>query len=185
MTRAFHLAAALCLCALPLGAQTLSVGSQVTSVTMYYDGADVTRQVEVTLPAGVTEVILPDLPAWIDLESMRVVVPEGVGIVGLSLAGERLPPVARQPTPAVQAAQDEMARLEAVLRASAAEVAQIRLAAQAAQEQIASLRNLSQAGRDAPSNDELIALSRLIGDETLRALQAAHQAEQQAVAADL
>jgi hypothetical protein len=62
MTPTLRLAAAACLFALSAFAQTQTAESKITSVTVYGNGAMVTRQVSLDLPAGVSEVIIPDIP---------------------------------------------------------------------------------------------------------------------------
>jgi uncharacterized protein (TIGR02231 family) len=192
MTPTLRLAAAACLFALPGFAQTLTAESKITSLTFYCNGAMVTRQVELDLPAGISEVIIPDLPTesgYSDAESflasLRVNAPEGVAIVAISAAQDLPASLARQPGAAVQAAQAEVDRLDAAVRDSAAAAEAIRLTAKAAQEQIAALRGIAQTTHGTQSIDDLRALSQMVGTETLRALQTAHQAEREAAAAEL
>ncbi|MFN7596709.1 MAG: DUF4139 domain-containing protein [Cereibacter sp.] len=192
MTPTLRLAAAACLFALPGFAQTLTAESKITSVTVYGNGAMVTRQVSLDLPAGVSEVIIPDLPVesgFSDVESflasLQVNAPDSVAIVAISAAQDLPASLERQPGAAVQAAQAEVDRLDAAVRESAAAAEAIRLKAKAAQEQIAALRGIAQTTHGTQSIDDLRALSQMVGAETLRALQTAHQAEQDAAAAEL
>ncbi|MCA3441094.1 MAG: DUF4139 domain-containing protein [Rhodobacter sp.] len=192
MTPTLRLAAAACLFALPGFAQTLTAESKITSVTVYGNGAMVTRQVSLDLPAGISEVIIPDLPVesgFSDVESflasLQVNAPVGVAIVAISAAQDLPASLERQPGAAVQAAQAEVDRLDAAVRESAAAAEAIRLKAKAAQEQIAALRGIAQTTHGTQSIDDLRVLSQMVGTETLRALQTAHQAEQEAAAAEL
>jgi len=192
MTPTLRLAAAACLFALPGFAQTLTAESKITSVTVYGNGAMVTRQVSLDLPAGISELIIPDLPvesgfsdAESFLASLQVNAPDGVAIVAISAAQDLPASLERQPGAALQAAQAEVDRLDAAVRESAAAAAAIRLKAKAAQEQIAALRGIAQTTHGTQSIDDLRALSQMVGTETLRALQTAHQAEQEAAAAEL
>lgn len=192
ITPTLRLAAAACLFALPGFAQTLTAESKITSVTVYGNGAMVTRQVSLDLPAGISEVIIPDLPvesgfsdAESFLASLQVNAPDGVAIVAISAAQDLPASLERQPGAAVQAAQAEVDRLDAAVRESAAAAEAIRLKAKAAQEQIAALRGIAQTTHDTQSIDDLRALSQMVGTETLRALQTAHQAEREAAAAEL
>jgi len=192
MTPTLRLAAAACLFALPGYAETLTADSRITSVTVYGNGAMVTRQAEVTLPPGISEVIIPDLPkgsedsdAQTMLAALQIGLPENVGIIALSTAQDPSASLDRKPGAAVQAAQAEVDRLEAALRDSAAKVETILLRAKAAQEQIAALRGIAQTTHGTQSIDDLRALSQMVGTETLRALQTAQQAEQEAAAAEL
>jgi uncharacterized protein (TIGR02231 family) len=192
MTPILRLAAAACLFALPGFAQTLTADSKITSVTVYGNGAMVTRQAEVTLPPGVSEVIIPDLSTesgFFEAESvfaaLRINAPDGVAIVAISAAQDLPASLERLPGAAVQAAQAEVDRLDAAMRDSAAAAEAIRLKAKAAQEQIAALRGIAQTPHGDQSIDDLRTLSQMVGDETLRALQTALQAEQEAAAAEL
>jgi uncharacterized protein (TIGR02231 family) len=192
MTPILRLAAAACLFALPGFAQTLTADSKITSVTVYGNGAMVTRQAEVTLPPGVSEVIIPDLSTesgFFEAESvfaaLRINAPDGVAIVAISAAQDLPASLERLPGAAVQAAQAEVDRLDAAVRDSAAAAEAIRLKAKAAQEQIAALRGIAQTPHGDQSIDDLRTLSQMVGDETLRALQTALQAEQEAAAAEL
>ncbi|MCA3452231.1 MAG: DUF4140 domain-containing protein [Rhodobacter sp.] len=166
MTPTLRLAAAACLFALPGFAQTLTAESKITSVTVYGNGAMVTRQVELDLPAGISEVIIPDLPVesgFSDVESflasLQVNAPDGVAIVAISAAQDLPASLERQPGAALQAAQAEVDRLDAAVRESAAEAEAIRLKAKAAQEQIAALRGIAQTTHGTQSIDDLRALS--------------------------
>ncbi len=211
MTPTLRLAAAACLFALPGFAQTLTADAKITSVTVYGNGAMVTRQVSLDLPAGISEVIIPDLPKGSEfaladgsgppvppgsidadysdaetlLSSLHVKARDGVAIVALSVEDHGLAAIDRTPGATVQAAQSQVDRLEAALRESAATVESIRIKAKAAQEQIAALRGIAQISHGTQSVDDLRALSQMVGTETLRALQTAHQAEQEAAAAEL
>lgn len=175
---------ALCLCLFPIPAlaDTIEAPSQVAAVTLYPWGASVERQVTLDLPAGRQEVLIPDLPADTFAETLRVSAPAGVTIGAVNLLTGRLPPVDDTPSPAVQAAEDEVERLEIALQARDAAIAAIRLKATAAQEQIGVLRGLGRA--ESATAEEARALSRMVGEEALAALQAAHAAEQEALAAE-
>jgi uncharacterized protein (TIGR02231 family) len=192
MTPTLRLAAAACLFALPGYAETLTAETKITSVTVYPAGAIVTRKVELTLPPGVSEVIIPDIPvesgfpgADYILAALQVDAPDGVAIVAISAAQDLPASLERQPGAAVQAAQAEVDRLDAAVRDSAAAAEAIRLTAMAAQEQIAALRGIAQTTHGTQSIDDLRTLSQMVGTETLRALQTAHLAEQEAAAAEL
>jgi hypothetical protein len=133
MTPTLRLAAAACLFALPAFAQTQTAESKITSVTVYGNGAMVTRQVSLDLPAGVSEVIIPDIPKGSEysdaesfLASLQVNAPDGVAIVAISTAQDLPASVERQSGAAIQAAQAEVDRLDAKVRESAANVDAIR-----------------------------------------------------------
>lgn len=68
---------------IPASAADFAATSHIDHVTVYPQGADVTRVTEVALPAGEHRIILADLPATIDPRSIRV---EGEGSVPLEIA---------------------------------------------------------------------------------------------------
>jgi hypothetical protein len=185
VTFLFRLTAVICMITLPVSAETVSAASKITSVTLYGSGAIVKRQLSLTLPAGVTDVVLPDLPQDIDLSTLQIKTPDGVELVSLTLAKDRLPPLEDTPDPAVKAARAEVDRLEAALRQSASAVESIGLKAAAANETLAALRGIAQTGHGDQTVDDLRALSQMIGQEALVALQAAHQAALDAAAAEM
>jgi len=67
----------------PAFAADFTVPSHIDRVTVYPQGADVTRIADVVLPAGEHRIILADLPATIDPRSIRV---EGEGSSPLEIA---------------------------------------------------------------------------------------------------
>ncbi|SFR59385.1 conserved hypothetical protein [Yoonia tamlensis] len=175
------------LCA-PAFADNFTGAAKVDSVTIYPGLATVTRQVVLDLPAGQHEITVPGLPEGLMTQGLRLAAPQGVQIGAVNLAHDRLPVTPDQTTPEVQAAKDEVARLEDVLRQRDADIAQIRLRVAAADEQIAFLQSLSQAsaGEALSANgiDDIRALAQMVGAETLTARQAAFAAEQEASAAE-
>lgn len=69
--------------AAPAFAGDLAATSTIASVTVYPSGATVIRRVPVTLPAGATTILLVDLPAGIDTQSLTV---DGSGERALAIA---------------------------------------------------------------------------------------------------
>lgn len=67
----------------PAWAIELTPQSRIDAVTVYLQGADVVRAATVEIPAGEHQVILKDLPANIDPQSIRV---EGAGEAGKAFA---------------------------------------------------------------------------------------------------
>lgn len=67
----------------PAFAADFNATSKIDAVTVYPQGADVTRVTEVSLPAGEHRIILSDLPASVDPRSIRV---EGAGSSPLEIA---------------------------------------------------------------------------------------------------
>ena len=70
-------------CLAPGFAEDIRTVSHIDAVTVFPQGADVVRVVDVTLQAGEHSLILDDLPGAIDAQSLRV---EGIGGLGLEIA---------------------------------------------------------------------------------------------------
>ncbi|GAB4303400.1 MAG: hypothetical protein Kow0058_17440 [Roseovarius sp.] len=168
----------------PARAGDFALRSAVSAVTLYPQGATVTRTVPFAVPAGRHNLILTDLPKDTPLDSLRVAV-EGATLGSISTRRDFVPPRDPETDAAIAAAQAEIARLEAALRQGVAGVEALRLRAKAAQARITFLEALSGAegvaGREA---DALRALVAMIGEETLSALDAAHEASRKADDAD-
>lgn len=179
------LAAIVVLAAFPLHAETIEAPSRVTAVTLFPWGASVTRRVEFEAPAGTHELLVPDLPQGVPAESLRVAAAQGLRIGAVTLATGRLPAPEAEPSAEIRAAEAEVERLEDVLRERDEAIAAIRLRIDAANEQWNFLRGLGNAeGLAGLGPDDLRALARLIGEETLSARQAAQAAEIEAEAAE-
>ena len=129
----------------PAFADTLTGDAKVDTVTIYPGLTTVSRLVTLDLPAGRHDIIVPGLPEGLSTDGLRVSAPQGVQIGAVNLAYARLPVTPDQASPVIQAAKDEVERLEEVLRASDAAIAQIRLRVAAAEEQNTILQSLSQA----------------------------------------
>ena len=109
---------------LPAWAADLDVTSAVDAVTVYPDGASVTRLIALDLPAGDTTLVARDFPLTLDPSSLRV---EGEGGAKLTIGSiDTKPP--RQVTPVnlseidkhIEALKDERANLQGAIDAAAA-----------------------------------------------------------------
>ena len=173
--------------AAPALADTFTGEARVDTVTIYPGLVTVSRLVTLDLPAGSHEIIVPGLPQSLATEGLRLSAPQGVQVGAVNLSYDRLPVTPDQTSPDVQAAKDEVERLEDVLRERDVAIAQIRLRVQAAEEQIAFLQSLSQASAGdtltAGAVADIQALAQMVGSETLAVRQAAFDAEQEAQAA--
>ena len=69
--------------ATPAGAEVYMPVSKIDAVTVYPQGADITRLMKVSMAAGEHELVLADLPGSIDAQSIRV---SGEGGAGLEIA---------------------------------------------------------------------------------------------------
>jgi uncharacterized protein (TIGR02231 family) len=175
---------ALLICAGPVLADEIAVSSRVSAVTLYPDGATVTREVPFTAPAGAHDVILADLPRDTPLASARVTV-EGARMGGITTRADYVPPRDMSERPELQAARAEVARLEEALRRARADVEDIRLEAEAARARAAFLDRIGSGdGMAALGVEELRALSGMIGADTLAARREAAEATRRADAAE-
>lgn len=163
-----------------LFADDIPLVSEVTGVTLYPDGATITREVPFSAPAGDHQLILTDLPRSTPLSSVRVAV-EGVTMGGVSARSDFVPPRTEDEDAAIAAAEAEVERLEDALRDGEARVEAIRLEAQAARARVAFLEALGQGeGVAALDVAALRSLVGMVGEETLSALQDAHAATRRA-----
>ena len=102
--------------ALPASGAELPAGSRIEAVTVYPDGATITRIINVDLPSGDTTLVARDFPPTLDPSSLRV---EGDAGVRLSIGSidVRAPRVDRAPAnpeieKRIEALKDERATLD-------------------------------------------------------------------------
>ena len=107
----------------PAAAQT-EITSTIESVTVYPDGATVTRRIRVDLPQGDSVLQALDFPPTLDPASLRV---EGEAPAKLTIGGiDARPPRAERPPPdpalddRIEALRDDRARLDGKIAAAAA-----------------------------------------------------------------
>ncbi|MFU8823521.1 DUF4139 domain-containing protein [Yoonia sp.] len=171
----------------PAFADTITGQARVDSVTIYPGLATVTRQVTLDLPQGQHEIVIPGLPQNLGSDGLRIAAPGQVRVGAVNLAFDRLPVTPDQSSPAVQAARAEVERLEEVLRTRDVAIAEIRLRVQAAEDQIAFLQSLSKASAGETLTTATITdiqdLAQMVGAETLTLRTTAFAAEQEAQAA--
>ncbi len=170
--------------AVPVRADDLPVTSRVTAVTVYPDGARVTREAVFSAPEGQHELILTDLPRGTPLASVRVAI-EGARLGGVRTREDYVPPRDTAESEALRLARAEVERLEEALRAGRAQVADIRLEADAARARLRFLDGIGRAeGLAAQTPAALGDLVAMIGHETLEARRAEAGAERRAEAAE-
>lgn len=169
----------------PAFADDYALSSNVSAVTMYPQGATVTREVSYTIPAGQHQLILTDLPRSTPLASVRVQV-TGAKMGSVTARNDFVPPRSDEETEALAAARAEVERLEAALRQAEGGIEAIRLEAEAAKARVAFLEKLGEGdGVTELEVSTLRDLSSMIGEETLSALQDAHEAGRRAEEATL
>jgi uncharacterized protein (TIGR02231 family) len=112
------------LAAMPASAANIDATSAVDAVTVYPDGASVTRIINVDVPAGDNTVVLKDFPLTLDASSLRV---EGEASAGLGIgAVDARPPRAAPPVnlpeldKRIEALKDERGNLQGVIAAATA-----------------------------------------------------------------
>jgi hypothetical protein len=107
------LAALLASTALPAFADTIAATSRITAVTVYPDGAKLTREVSFTAPAaGSHELLVTDMPYGSDPGLIRLAPSEGLQLGAFNLRADRLPPREDPRTEDQQAAKTEVERLQ-------------------------------------------------------------------------
>jgi len=167
-----------------LWAEDIPLTSKVTDVTLYPQGATITREVPYSTPSGDHDLILLDLPRNTNIETLRVAV-TGATLGSVTSRRDFVPPQDDRTSAAIEAAQAEVDRLEDALRNGRADISRIRLEQGAA---AARVEFLSQIGKgEGVAQMEVAALRDLtlmIGDETLAANQASLNANLRADAAE-
>lgn len=178
------LAVLLACCPAALFAGDIPLTSDVTAVTLYPQGATITRQVPYSAPEGAHQLILTDLPPSTPLQSVRVAV-EGAVMGSVTTRSDFVPPRSDDETAAFTAAEARVEQAEADLRAGFGTVQSIRLEVEAANARVQFLTKLGDSDTMAElGTDALRDMVSLIGEETLKALQSAQDANLRADAAE-
>jgi uncharacterized protein (TIGR02231 family) len=168
------IAALLASTALPACADTIAATSKITAVTVYPDGAKLTREVRFTAPdAGGHELLVTDLPYDSDPGLIRLAPSEGLTVGAFALRADRLPP---REDPLTEDQKTAKAAVEAAQ--SAADQAALALEAvtakiEAAEAQVRFLSSFTGALPDGATPDTIKSMATMIGTETLTARQAA------------
>ncbi|MEH6737112.1 MAG: DUF4139 domain-containing protein [Sulfitobacter sp.] len=171
----------LALAALPLPAlaETYTVTSTPTAATVYSGFAMVTREVSVEVSAGAHEIILPDLPQWVDAGSLRASI-TGASIGSTRLRTAALPPQPDSDSAAVVKAKERITIAERALRDLEDSVQDANLTVKAAQARLVFLNGLA-ASETLPSDPSALAdLAQMIETQTLSATQTQTNAQRDA-----
>ncbi|UWR22276.1 DUF4139 domain-containing protein [Sulfitobacter sp. S190] len=146
-------------------ADTFTLRSAPDAVTVFPGIAQVSRTAAVDLPAGRHEIVLPDLPEWVDANRLRVAV-DGAVLASTKLRNDALPPVPDTDSPAVIAAKAAIDAAEAAIVALDDDVAEARLGVRSAEAQLDFLEALGN-NQSLPSTAaDLAAVGAMIADET-------------------
>jgi uncharacterized protein (TIGR02231 family) len=160
--------------ALPAFADTITAESTITAVTVFPDGAKITREVTFTAPsAGAHELLVTDLPAYTEPGLMQLMGDGGLAVGAFSLRDDRLPPREDPLTADQEAAKTALETAEAAERDALAAVEAIQARVAAANAQAAFLTSFSGALPENATPDSLRAMAAMVGAETLAASQAA------------
>ena len=156
-------------------ADTILATSQVTGVTIYPQGAMITREVTFIAPAGRHEVLVSDMPGSAEPQLLRVT--SGDTELGpFTLREGRLPPRVDPRSPQMVAAEDAVKVARVALHLAQGRVAGIRAEVEAQQAQISFLTGVKMDGTGSTA-EGLSAVAQMIGTEVLTARQAALAAE--------
>ena len=164
---------ALALASLPLTAiaETYTVASAPTAATVYRGFAMVTRDVSVDVTAGAHEVVLADLPQWIDPARLRVSV-TGAALTATRLRTDALPPAPDTESDQIRDAKDAIKAAERALRDLDDASQDAGLAETAAAAQLAFLQGLADS-ETLPSDPQTLAeIALMIEAQTLTATKA-------------
>lgn len=167
-------AALLATTALPVCADTLAATSRITAVTVYPDGARLTREVKFTAPAaGSHELLVTDLPYDSDPGLIRLAPSEGLQVGAFALRADRLPPREDPLTPDQQTAKAAVEAAEAAVDQAALALEAVNARVEAADAQVRFLSSFSGALPDGATPDTIRSMAAMIGTETLAARQSA------------
>ena len=159
----------------PALADTVLATSHITAVTLYPQGAQITREVTFSAPPGQHDVLITDLPADIVPEMIRLSSPDAT-LGAFALRNDRLPPRDEPGSAAITAAKDAVKSATAALATAQAAVDAINAQVEAQQAQITFLTGLKLDGAGANA-ESLTAIADMIQTKVLAARQAAQTAQ--------
>lgn len=169
------------LTAAPASAEVFEMQAPVREVTLYPQGASLIRIAKAELPVGSHEIVITGLPRDTSPDSLRIAA-EGAVIGAVSLQTGRALPSSQPDPAAVQAAREEVQRLERVLRDRDAGIASIRAEVAASEDLVAFLRDL--AGSEGAASGNVAELADTVGTRILAARRAGIDAETRALEAE-
>ena len=156
-------------------ADTIAATSHITAVTIYPQGAEVTREVAFTAPAGAHDLLITDLPSATEPSLLRLASTD-TDLGAFALRTDRLPPSDLPETDATKAAKAAVKAAEAELAKTQSALAAINAKIEAQNARIAFLGNLKTdtAGQTAES---LTAIADMVAAKVLEAREAAIAAQ--------
>ncbi|MFN5995883.1 MAG: DUF4139 domain-containing protein [Paracoccaceae bacterium] len=172
------IAALLATTALPAFADTIAATSTITAVTVYPDGAKLTREVTFTAPAaGSHELLVTDLPFDSDPGLIRLAPSDSLQVGAFNLRADRLPPREDPLTPEQQAAKTAVEAAEAAAGTAQLALEAVQAKVEAAEAQVRFLSSFTGALPDGATPETIKSMATMIGAETLAARQSALSAK--------
>jgi uncharacterized protein (TIGR02231 family) len=160
--------------ALPAFADTIAATSRITAVTVYPEGAKLTRLVTFTAPSqGPHDLLVTDLPADSDSSSLQLAAGDGIRLGAFALRADRLPPREDPLTPDQKTAKAEVENLEQAEITAVLALEAVQARVDAAEAQVAFLSSFSGGLPDGATADTIKSMAAMIGTETLAARKAA------------
>lgn len=161
---------------LPLLAETLTLPSRATNAVIYPRGGLVTHAVKISVPAGRHEVLLPDLPPNLPLDSLRVTA-DGLHLGAIRYRTDYVPPRDTGERAEIEAAEMRIEQIRDRMQEVRDAAERLELARDAANARIDFLAGLGDRDTLPGDVESLRTLAELVSDETLAARQAAFDAE--------
>ena len=160
--------------ALPVFADTIPATSRIIAVTVYPDGAKLTREVSFAAPAaGAHELLITDLPADSDPGLIQLAPGDGLQLGAFNLRADRLPPREDPLTADQQAAKANVEVLETAAQQALLALDGVQAKVDAAEAQVRFLSSFTGALPDGATPETIRSMAAMIGAETLAARQLA------------
>lgn len=159
----------------PVMADQILASSKIISVTLYPEGAQVTRDITFTAPAGPHDLLIADLPSGIVPDLIRLASPD-LQLGAFSLRNDRLPPRDEATNPALVAAKAGVEAATLQLATAQAAIDAINARVESAEAQAAFLKGIKAEGGNL-TVEALQGIAQMVGTQTLTARQAALAAQ--------
>jgi hypothetical protein len=152
-----------------VAAETIPATSRITAVTVYAQGADVTREVTFSAPEGSHQVVVRSLPVIEDGFPLRVDTAEGIALVSFAADEDLLPPAPPRDAKMLNDAEAAVATFEAAEAEALARIDTITARIEAADAKAGFLSALGSGDMalGAPTPDDLRGIVAMIGDEVV------------------
>jgi uncharacterized protein (TIGR02231 family) len=160
--------------ALPALGDTILASSRITAVTVYPDGAKLTREVTFAAPsAGAHDLVVTDLPADSQPGLIQIAPGDGLQLGAFNIRADRLPPREDPLTPAQETAKAEVERLELAEQQAILALQAVQAKVDAANAQAEFLSSFAGGLPDGATAMDIKAMGVMIRSETLAAKEAA------------